>query len=151
MIEWLDCYGTVSQDRIEHIEKTIGRKLPDAYLSCVKECDGGNPIKMCFQYFDQSLNEEVGSGIACFLRLNDSEFSNFLEYYLDPPEFFPENLIAFGDSGCGDLICFDYRNELNNSTPPIVLWNHGAEVGLDVSFVAKNFEEFLSILKKPAD
>ncbi len=64
-----------------------------------------------------------------------------------PPEFFPKGVIAFGHVGNGDLICFDYREGKNNSDPAVVYWNHESNPKTAVSFIAKDFESFLGLLR----
>lgn len=149
MIEWLDCKGTVDIERINFIEKTIGHKFPMSFIDTIKTCDAGTPIKSDFAYFDENVKRKRQSGIGAFLFLNESDDCDFLETFLNPPEFFPSGLIAFADTGGGDFICFDYRNDTNSIDPPIVFWSHEADIGKDVSFLAANFNEFLSILEEP--
>ncbi len=71
--------------------------------------------------------------------------------FKSPPEFFPEGLIAFAETGGGDSICFDYRESRDNPNPPIVYWDHEADAGKDVSFISKDLKSFLSMLKEPED
>jgi hypothetical protein len=89
--------------------------------------------------------------IGAYLPLNESEYGHFLKEFSNPPECFPEGLVVFADTGCGDLICFDYRQGTDNPNPSIVYWFHEAEPGKDVSFIANNFEEFLGMLTQPED
>ncbi len=145
------CRGKVASPRIKFIESSTGIKLPDSYVSLIKECDGGTVLKDNFNYYDIYFNKKFTSGVGRLLKLNESEGVNFLKLYNEPPEFFPKGLIAFSDVGCGDFICFDYREEENTSNPPIVYWNHEAEEGKDVSFIAKNFEEFIDMLYEDED
>lgn len=110
--------------------------------------DGGN-IDYDFDYHAVDSDQAMADGISFIYGLNSNE--NLIDNYLKPPEFFPKNLLAFGENGGGNMVCFDYRADLNTNNPPIVYWNHEAEVGKDVSFIAKDFEEFLSMLKEPED
>ena len=112
---------------------------------------GRRPVKTDFEYMDSEKSRIIGTGVDVFYSLNKSDYDDILRNYLDPPEFFPEGLIAFADVGNGDLICFDYRKGKDNPDPPVVYWNHEANVGEDVSFVAKNFEEFMGMLREPDD
>lgn len=148
---WINCKGKADPQLINFIEKEMGIKMPQTYITLVQECDGGSPQKCDFEYYDESFGEIWGSGIGCFLELNESRYSNLLKVFKHPPEFFPEGLIAFAETGGGDFICFDYRQGKDHPDPPIVYWNHEAEIGKDVSFVASNFSEFLKILKEPED
>lgn len=64
---------------------------------------------------------------------------NILELQNDPPEFFPEGLVAFGENGGESLICFNYREGKDNLNPLIVHWNHEADIGQDVPSFVSNF------------
>jgi hypothetical protein len=76
-------------------------------------------------------------------------YHDIINQYHNPPEFFPERLLAFGSNGSGNRICFDYRTDPKTDNPPIVYWDHGADIGEDVWFEANNFEEFIKTLKEP--
>ena len=116
----------------------------------MQDGDAGIPICSDFEYYDSYYKCNVEQSIGGFLGFEDEEY-NIIDSYLSPPEFFPSGLIAFAENGGGDLVCFDYREDKNRSDPPIVYWNHEADVGKDVSFVAKNFDEFIGMLKEPED
>ncbi len=146
-----ECYGNVSQERIKLLNQTIGVILPQSFIDLVKECDAGIPRACDFDYFNIAFQETWGSGIGHFLSLNHSQETDLLKNYLQPPEFFSEGLVAIAINGSGDFICLDYRESKNNLNPPIVYWNHDADVGKDVSFIANNFDEFLDILKEPSE
>lgn len=147
--EYLDCEGTVDLERIKYVEKKIGYKFPQSYLDCLSQCDGCTPVKDEFKYIDSDSGEEAWGGISRYLCINEAGSDHdLLRLFLDPPEFFPNGVVPFGDTGGGDYICFDYRNDNNSIDPPIVYWSHEGEIGNDLSFVSKNFEEFLSILEQ---
>ena len=148
MLVWDICNDQVNEEILKKVEDKISFKFPESYIKLVKECDEGYPIQSNFNYYDEYAEEMFESAIGAFISINDE---NFLEMYNSPPEFFPENIIAFAETGGGDLICFDYRQGKNNLDPPIVYWNHGADIGKDVSFIANNFEEFIAMLKEPED
>ena len=147
--KWKKCKGEVTPERVHYVQSQLSIKFPESYLQIIKECDGGIPVHTDFDYFDEYFKSTVGTGIGSFLPLNPSSYGDVLEEnLLSPPEFFPEDLIAFAEVGNGDLICFDYRQGKDNPDPSVVYWSHGADIGKNISFVAKNFEAFLEILKK---
>ena len=150
-ILWEECNGRVEEDRIKYVEKTIGIKLPKKYLQAIMECDGGIPLESDFDFIECRLNKKRGECIGRFLPFNSCEYGDILTDFHNPPEFFPDGLVAFAETGGGDYICFDYRSGKDNPEPPIVYWSHDADVGKDVSFIAHEFEEFISILKRPED
>lgn len=150
-IEWDICNGLVSNSRIKYLEDTIGIKFPKTFTEVIKNCDRGYPKKDEFRYFDSFLNRSFLCGVGSFLGLEDSQYDDFLKNYLNPPEFFPKDIIGFAITGNGDFICFDYRKGKDNPDPPIVYWNHEADIGKDVSFIANNFDDFLGMLKEPEE
>ena len=150
-VAWKLCYGNVTNKRLSFLEDEINVSLPNIFKQIIVNCDGGVPSKSIFTYYDRMYEENLQSSVGGFLNFSKSEWSDFYQNYIDPPEFFPKNLIAFASTGGGDYICFDYRQGKDNINPPIVFWNHGADIGKDVSFIADNFEEFMNMLSEPDD
>ena len=130
------------------ILKNFPFKLPHKYLEILKEHDGGN-LSYDFKYYNRSMKDYFGSGIGALFGLSCEKEYNLINCYDDPPEFFPKNLVPFGENGGGDDVCFDYRDNPKTDDPPVVHWFHEAVESESVSFVAENFEEFLSLLKEP--
>ena len=122
--------------------------LPSNYLEILKEHDGGF-LDYDFDYYDNNFKEYMSAGIGVLFGL-DHKY-NIVKKHNTRPYFFPKGLVAFGENGGGDYSCFDYRMEPRSKNPPIVFWSHDAEEEKAISFVAKNFKEFLSILKEPED
>lgn len=149
-IKWYRCEKKAPDKAIIDAEKTIEIKLPRLYCELMSMCDAGIPAKTDFEYFDQSHSCFISQSMSGFLGITDEEY-NIIECYKDPPEFFPKDIVAFAETGNGDFVCFDYREGKDDPNPPIVYWNHEADVGKDVSFVTNNFEEFLGMLKEPED
>jgi len=146
-IEWYRCKGPAPQERIEFVSKEVGIIFPESFVALMQECDGGRPEITCFEYTSRSMASEIGTGIGSFLGFGETPDNyDLLGYYHDPSEFFPEGLVAFADTGGGDYICFDYRLGKTNPDPEIVYWEHGAEEGNDICFVAKNFDAFMAML-----
>lgn len=149
-IKWYRCIGGALSQSIKRVEKKVMVQFPALFSKLLKECDAGIPLQTDFHYFDVSHKCLMPQSVGGFLGVEDSEY-NILEIYNSPPEFFPDGLVAFAETGGGDLICFDYREGKDNPDPAIVYWNHEADIGKDVSFIAENFEAFLGMLKKPED
>ena len=124
--------------------------LPNSYLEILKKQDGVS-ISYEFQYYDHCLKRKIGTGIGVIFGLDSDDEENLLKQYHTLPDFFPKNLVPFGEDGGGDFICFDYRHDAYTNNPPVVYWSHENEEGEDISFLAKDFKEFLSILKEPED
>ena len=141
----------VCEERIKYVEETIGVKFPKSYRELIKRCDGGYPIKDEFDYYDEDFEEVLPGSVGGFLTLNEVQGIGLLKLFYSPPEFFPEGLLAFGDNGGGNFVCFDYREGKDNPDPPIVYWSHEAEDGKDVSFIAPNFDAFIKMLYRSED
>lgn len=114
--------------------------LPRGLIPFDEDGDGN---LICFDYRRDAQSDNPPIIEWSYKQNNGSLLSTFNS----PPEFFPEGLVAFSEDGGGNYICFDYRQGKKNSDPSVVFWNHEAEIGKDVSFVAINFEVFLSMLK----
>ena len=121
--------------------------LPVQFIELIKKTNGGD-MDYCFEYYDINLKKYIGTGLSCIFGLGLDSY-DLLKEYNDPADMFPVNILAFSVTGNGDKICFDYRDDPNTDNPPIVYWNHEAEEGLDVSFVAKDFESFIAMLEEP--
>ncbi|HQS85056.1 MAG TPA: SMI1/KNR4 family protein [Alphaproteobacteria bacterium] len=145
-----DCFGVVTKEDIETCEKFIGITFPESYKTLMMACDGGFPKKDCFNYYSIPFTRYRGSCLGMFLLFSEdypcpSEL--LIAQYKRPGEFFPEGLIAFGEVGNGDSICFDYRENKSNKNPPIVIWEHEGNPDNNVSYLAPDFESFMSMLK----
>lgn len=170
-INWVRTNPPLSMEDLYKL-KNFPFKLSNSFLNLLTIQDGGS-VNYGFKYCDVSHGREIGSGIGYIfgvatqntktrnkyydpfskIPFEQEEFcityNNIIDNYYNPPEFFPKNLLAFGETGNGDLLCFDYRENPSTDDPLVVYWNHGAPEGKDVSFVADNFESFISILEEP--
>jgi len=61
-------------------------------------------------------------------------------------DLFTKGLLIFANVGNGDLICFDYRQNPKSDNPSVVYWDHEEDEDKNVSFIAKDFDAFLSML-----
>lgn len=149
-INWYRCEEKLPENAQEILLSEINTNPPAQYYELLANCDAGVPIETDFVYFDTYFQENISQALGCFLGISNQEY-NIIKINKSPPEFFPEGLVAFAETGNGDFICFDYRNGKDNRNPPIVYWNHEADIGKDVSFIANNFEEFIDMLEEPQD
>lgn len=137
----------IKKQQFSHVLKLLGVNFPKTFYELLKCNDGGYPNPDSFIYFDQDFDERIGGCIAAFLPLSENLYGNLLSIHKNPPEFFPNGLIAFAEDGGGNFICFDYREGKDNDNPPIVFWNHAADIGKDVSLIENSFDEFVNSLK----
>jgi hypothetical protein len=149
--KWVDKGNPISLREIEAYELQLEVSFPQTFKNFILDHDGGTPSASSFQYYDASRGYKLGSDIGAFIPFKENEYNSIASIYLDPPEFFPEGLIAFAETGNGDFICFDYRETKKNLDPSIVYWNHEADSGKDISFVAKNFAGFLDMVEEPKE
>jgi hypothetical protein len=127
---------------IENFEKEHQVTFPGFYKEIVAWHDFITPEKNIFFYGSKSNEYDSFS----FSPWQDEFKTDRVPYcFENPPEFFPEGLIIFGENGGGDCICFDYRNCREN--PPIVLWLHEEEENEGIVFLSNSFDEFIDSLK----
>ena len=139
-----------NEDFSDSCMKFLPFKIPKSFVELLNISDGGSLDNSDFEYFDTDKRRVLGQTVSFIYGMKSKNY-NFIKEHRDPPEFFPKDLVAFAETGNGDLICFDYRHDFLTDNPPIVYWNHEADIGKDVSYVAKDFEEFLSLLHEPDD
>lgn len=143
-VQFIECGGEVDLTLIRQFEDNNQRTLPSSYIKLIQSCDAGRIQNADLVFYDSSSKQHQQIGIDVLLAWNPQyKYSKFLEYYKNPPEFFPQGLVAFGLDGGGNLFCFDYRTDPNTDNPPIVFWHHEYD---EPSFLAKDFDEFLSKL-----
>jgi cell wall assembly regulator SMI1 len=161
---------------INSLEKKLAVSFPKKYIEMMLIQNGGTLYKNEFDCFDKyrarkihssadflkiyplSTEESEEEAVERYLYLIDHPHSKIFPkhsyesielYLLDPPEFFPENLIPFAEDGGGNLVCFDYRT--TKEEPSIIFWCHDDPEGKDVHFVASSFEEFINMLHELKD
>ena len=78
-IEWLTCYGKLSEDRLAIIQNKINILLPKLLVELMQECDAGVPLQSEFQYYDNHLGKNIYGSIGGFLNFCESEWSDFLK------------------------------------------------------------------------
>ena len=140
-------YGTIEMELVEKVEKLNGIKLPNEYKQFIIRHNGASLIIHSFDFYDENIGDESSDAIT-FIEVQEITMfmDGLLRESMDDPDYFPEKLIPFGDTGGGDFICFDYR-DYNGSNPPIIIWNHDVyENSKRISFIANNFEEFINML-----
>ena len=130
--------------------KNFPYKLPKPYTLLLKKNDGGS-LYYDFDYYDKNFEKTISGGIGVIFGLQCEDGDNLIVRYKKLPDFFPRNLVPFGENGGGNFICFDYRYDSTTDNPPVVYWIHDAEKEKEICTLAKDFEEFLSILREPEE
>lgn len=154
--------GEISLDIVRDIESKHGIKFPHVYREFIMQHNGARLDIDSFDFYDQVRGVPNSEGLA-FMKVENIQetIDDLLDQSTDDPKcedifkfykYFDEKLIPFGDTGGGDMICFDYRNH-DQDNPPIVLWCHDNydENWNRISFIANTFEEFINMLHKFED
>lgn len=144
-------------DEIENLENHLDIKFNKLYYDFISNHNRARLIIRYFDFYNNNFKRLSTESITFLdiLQIEDDMKSLLKQSTnsLDNPDifkfyhYFSKWLIPFGETGGGDFICFDYRNDNKTDNPPIVFWCHDAdsEDGR-VSFVANNFEEFINML-----
>ncbi len=132
--KWLRSCGKASPAFIKEIEDIFNIKYPQKYKEYVLLFNGSVPAKKFF----------LVSGEECkFNRLINFDKTidwNFFERISFIKNKLPNNIIPFGDDSFGNLICFDFNN---NIEPKIVFWEH--ELNKTI-YLEKDFNSFIGSL-----
>jgi SMI1/KNR4 family protein SUKH-1 len=144
---------------IEEFERQIGYCLPKSYKELMSKYNNLWIKETSFDYVDKIGNKETTEigfekfswdGQSC-IQARQIHVSN-KDYYGLP------GLVSFGDTGAGDYICFDYRDDPETCNPKIILMYHDEYVEHDdgsatmvINFVANSFEEFVDMLYEEKD
>lgn len=164
--------GSVDIVAIRVIEKTLGVKLPSAYIEFITKHNGARLERDYFNYCDINTKHQNSDSIAFYdvteiLWIERTDLLNSLEYDREIElysrehgrevdkviyhPYFEKGLVPFGGNGGGDSICFDYRND-PMEWPPVVFWSHDVWGDSErVSFIANTFEEFMEMLHEPEE
>ena len=145
-----------SEERIQKFEKSCRVKLPEDYLSFLKEFNGAqsenrsldcNGHSYCVERFLCLLDRDVAE------RRNDISWfeigmniAYICERLTDDGDAYGVKLVPIADLFLGDLVCLDFRKDPDN--PSVCVWNHEeSDDFVPVTYkVADSFTEFLNML-----
>jgi len=147
--------GEIDISIIEDFEKYIGFCLPNEYKKLLSKYDGLYPIEDSYDFIN--VYGEKYEGAIAFISYGDGEMFDS-QGITDPVNYGIPNLVAFGDFGNGDVICFDYRDNLKTCNPKVVhvyhddyTENEDGTSSMTVNFVANSFEEFIDMLYEDSE
>lgn len=143
-LNWVIKEVGVNDTALEHLRGLVPYRLPINFIKLMRESDGGTTLERNFFYKNNSLGLRRSS-VGCFLSIGPSDDS-LLDAFKNPPEFFPSKVLPFAVTGNGNYICFDYREDSSTDNPTIIYWDHEEPEGKDISFIAKNFDDFINML-----
>ena len=140
-------YGQVDISIIEEFEKTLGLRLPDLYKKLLSRHDAFIPEK---NIFDFQVNNESHSSDVNFLGFGEN-LNNYksIRSGQEYDDYAYEKIVVIGRAANGDYICFDYRENLETSDPPMVIMLHDYPDENDkmlVCGVADSFQVFMDSL-----
>ena len=151
--------GSVDISLINTFEDKIGYKLPETYKKLLSQHNALSIEESCFEFINYKEEKDIGAvffegfGEIPYERIEDSNKD------FQSPDFYGEKeLIVFGSSGNGDIVCFDYRKKSTSNTPEIAYIYHekfeelpDGRVRNVINHVANSFEDFLGILFRYED
>ena len=166
-------HGLIDRKIIENYAKSIGYKFPKSYVELLSKHNGLTPQKNYFEFLDH--NNEITDRDVYFysygyeeIEIWDEEdrkkYEDSIKKYeaieLHQPdedmyEFMDKHIVIFGECAGGDLLAFDYRDELNTDEPPITLIYHDDLIEISPTEnklrnikLANNFTSFMALLKE---
>ena len=107
----------IHDELIDNVTKKIDFSFPRDYVDCVKLNQGGSPSPYIFEV--EGMERVFGS----LLKFNKPDSAtDMLNLYERYKLTLPKEVIAFGNDPSGNLICFDYKDCVEN--PIVVFWEH---------------------------
>lgn len=158
VIEWQFSDKSVDVDYVLRIGQDLGFDFPKDYVDCVAINNGANVEP---ELFDVNHKEKV---FGTLLSFNDDNDEFIVSIYKSYRKTLPKEVVPFAFDSAGNLICFDYKDDVKN--PLVVFWEHEnagekeiimRDEGLteeqveerareNVFYVAESFTEFLNKL-----
>ncbi|GGA74786.1 SMI1/KNR4 family protein [Oceanobacillus caeni] len=137
-------FKPITTEMVEKAEEELKVKLPESYISLLKEQNGGYisydsfPTNFPTSWADDHINIDYIRGIGGEESILESE-------YLIEEWGLPKKVVLISGDG-HTWIAFDYRNTDEN--PPIILIDHDGE---EITELAPDFESFLNELTNLED
>ena len=135
----------LDDELILQLEQTFGVTLPDHYKEMLKTRHGDEPLE-CEILDPQTQRPRMGGmGRVLTAEPEDSySIHNAVKYVAD-------GVLPFAEDGGGNFTCFDYRQDRNTTSPPVVFWFHEQDEESNCHQLASSFEEFILKLQIPQD
>ncbi len=132
---------------LERVERTLGYRLPAAYVELARHQNGGVPVRTCHRTAERTTWAEDHIAITGIYAIGETKPCSLLGEIGSafwPSEWgYPEIGVYFADcpSGGHDMLCLDYTDCGPTGEPRIV--HVDQEWDYKVTFVAPNFESFI--------
>ncbi|EJV81090.1 MULTISPECIES: SMI1/KNR4 family protein [Bacillus cereus group] len=131
----------ITDEEIQKVEQYFNIKLPNDFAECVKKYDGGYPHPKVFDVPGQ--DENVFSDL---LTLHIEDRYSIVQNYEGIKDRLVDKVYPFASDPFGNLLCFDYRNNLE--APTVVFWEHEEEEMEKAIYpVCSSFTELLNSLR----
>jgi len=139
-IEWINKNEELDENEIKYVEDILYIKFPEDYISCIRNNDGAYPVPDTFniQNDEETLNN--------LLSLHKDKGNFLLQVYENVKDRMLEKIIPFARDPFGNLLCFDYRDDVQ---PTIVFWEHERAFNNKenaISLICNTFSELLNML-----
>ena len=166
-------YGEIDAKIIESFAEKLGFKVPKSYVQLLSKHNGLTPENNNFHFLDH--NEEITDRNISFYsygfekieiwdEVDRKKYEDSIKEYeaieLNQPDehmyqFMYKHMMIIGDCAGGDLIAFDYRDNLDSDEPNITLIYHddlieisSTEDKLRTKKIADSFTSFMALLRK---
>lgn len=147
---WFENGNPVSAEALKNLEKTLGHRLPADVVELARMHSGAtNPEECEFVAVDRLGRRYISNfgGLLAFEgELGESVLGALRDLNVDGQ--LPPGVVPIVNTGFGDYVCLDYRND---AEPTIAYFAH-ERFGEDSLFpVAQTLTEFLDMLTVPKD
>ena len=118
---------TLSEKRLEQVERKFAIKLPIQYRKFLLAHNGGQPVPNQF-HFKKEQGPYTDSMVDWFLAVYEGENDNFEEYfdtYKGDEQRLPENLVPIAHDPGGNLVCISVSGDDEGAV--FFFWDHEHE------------------------
>jgi hypothetical protein len=137
----------LTRGKVEFVERTLGYRLPAAYIALMKSQNGGIPKRTNHRTAERTSWAEDHIAITGIYGIGNAKPCSLCgqsgnQLWLDEWEYPPIG-VYFADcpSGGHDMLCLDYRECGPEGEPAVV--HVDQESDFKITLVAKNFETFI--------
>ena len=140
---------------LEHVERTLGYKLPAAYIELAQHQNGGIPARTCHRTAKPTSWAIDHIAISSIKAIGATKQGSLLgemgSQFMQAEWGYPDIGVYFADcpSAGHDMLCLDYSECGPTGEPRVV--HVDQECDYKVTFVAPNFEDFIRGLVSEED
>jgi len=137
----------LTQEKIDHVEKELGYKLPGSYLALMRNRNGGAPLRNCHRTATPTSWSEDHVAMTGFLSIGSEKSWSLCgslgSQFMIEEWGYPAIGIYFADcpSAGHDMLCLDYSICGRLGEPRVV--HVDQEFDYKVTLVAASFESFV--------